>query len=122
LALIDVSELLVDPDFVDAISLITRTSTPNTYGENTLSESTVVSVGSVQPAAGKTVRRLPEQLQTANVSSFWFKGEIKTTDGGTTYPMILVFKGKRYQVQMVFDWTNFGQGWSEGVCIAEAIA
>ncbi len=119
MAQLGVTELMTDPDFVDTISVISRTPTVNSKGENSLSESTVNTVGSVQPASGKTLARLPEALRVANVSSFWVKGVIPVTGAGT-YPAILVFGSKRYAVQMVFDWSNFGEGYSEGTCVVEA--
>jgi hypothetical protein len=121
MALIDVSELLVDPDFVDPMSLITRTATVDSQGVNHIVEKLIQSIGSIQPASGKTLARLPEALRLADVSSFWFKGNIPVTGPGQ-YPSVLVFRGRRYQVQTVLDWTNYGQGWCEGTAVAEALS
>lgn len=118
MANIDITDLLVDPDFVDQLSLITRKPSVNSYGENYLEETTLDSVGSIQPADYKTLMRLPEALQKEDVSSFWFKGEIIAT-ADCRYPSLLVFRGKRYQVRQIADWTNWGQGWCEGICVAE---
>lgn len=118
MAQIDVTELLADADFVDHLSLIHRVSKLNNLGENTLEECLQPTFGSVQPASGKTLQRLPEALRVANVSSFWVKGEIKA-DGTSAYPDIISFRGRRYQVQTVMDWTNWGGGWCEGTCVAE---
>lgn len=117
-ALIDITDLLHDPDFVEAMSLITRVPTVNTLGENIISETTLNSIGSVQPTSGKDLLRLPEALRLLDVFTFWFQGEITATAPGK-YPMILVFKGKRYQVQKVLDWTSWGRSWSQGLAIAE---
>lgn len=121
MAQINVTELLTDPDFVDRIQLVTRKTTINSLGENVLQETVLSTVGSVQPAAGRVVQRLPEALRVANVSSFWFKGAIVAVAPGK-YSSVLVFKGTRYQVQLVFDWTNWGEGWCEGTCVAEVPA
>lgn len=121
MALVDVTPLLHDPDFVDVMQVITRTPTVNTKGENTIAEVTLNGVGSVQPASGKTIQRLPENLQIANVSSFWFQGVIIATAPGK-YPSIVVFRGQRYQVQLVMDWSNYGPGYTEGICVAEIAA
>lgn len=118
MALIDVTELLSDPDFVNEVTLVNRVPNVNDMGENTLVETGFVTVGSVQPASGKTISRLPEALRVANISSFWVKGEI-IADGSARYPDILVFNDKRYQVQTVNDWTNYGAGYSEGTCVVE---
>jgi hypothetical protein len=118
MAQIDVTEVLVDLDFVDPIQLIIRVPVVNYLGENVIEEAVRNSFGSVQPASGKSLSRIPEALRVANMSSFWFKGEIIAT-APEKYSSILVFKGQRYQVKNVFDWTNWGQGWCEGLCVAE---
>lgn len=118
MAQIDVTQLFGDPDFVDAMTVITRTPTVSSFGENIITETARKSVGCIQPASGKALQRLPESLRNANVSSFWFKGPIETT-GDCKYPSIIMYRGLRYQVQVVFDWTNWGAGWSEGTCIVE---
>lgn len=121
MAQINVTEMLTDPDFVDKIQLVTRVPSVNSYGESKLVSTTVDTIGSVQPASGRTLARLPESLRLANVSSFWFKGTIVASAPGK-YPSVLVFKGQRYQVQTVMDWTNWGEGWCEGTCVAEVPA
>ena len=115
---IDVTDLLADPDFVDALSLVHRVPNVDGFGRNQLSERSESTYGSVQPASGKTLQRLPEALRVANVSSFWIKGKI-VSDGSCQYPDVICFKGVRYAVQVVFDWTNWGQGWCEGTCVRE---
>jgi hypothetical protein len=118
LAQINVSDLLCDPDFVDPICLVTRTSTKNLLGENVITDCSVNTVGSVQPASYKTVQKLPEAMRVADVSSFWLKGTIIASAPGK-YASVIVFRGKRYQVQTVADWSNFGEGYTEGTCVAE---
>jgi hypothetical protein len=121
MANVDVTELLSDPDFVDPIQVITRSQRVDGLGEATYFETILNTFGSVQPANFKTVSKLPEALRVANVSSFFFKGEIIASEPGK-YASILVFRGKRYQVQTVADWTNFGAGYCEGTCVAEVPA
>lgn len=115
---IDVSDLLSDPDFTDDLVLIHRTPLVSDLGENSLLERSVPTIGSVQPASGKTLQRLPEALRVGDVSSFWLRGEIVTDQVGA-YPDIIQFRGKRYAVQSVMDYTNWGEGWCEGTCVRE---
>lgn len=115
---VDVSELLVDPDLVDPIIVIRRIPNIDEYGENKLKEQGFNTIGSVQPASGKTLQRLPDAFRVANVSSFWIKGKI-VSDGQCQYPDILVFNGVRFAVQVIFDWTNWGEGFCEGTCVRE---
>lgn len=121
MALVDVTELLYDPDFVDPVSIVHRTPSVNSYGENSLSESTVSTIGSVQPTTGKDLERIPEAIRFKDIRTFWVHGEIKS-DGTATYPDLLVWKGQRYEVVSLKDWTNFGLGWTEGFCVREAVA
>lgn len=121
MSLIDVTELLSDPDFVDAVQVIDRGTRVNSAGENDLDEEPYDTVGAVQPASGKVVNRLPDALRVANVMSFWIQGEITAAKPGE-YSCLLVFKGRRYQVQTVFDWTAAGAGWCEGTCVAQVVA
>lgn len=118
MAQIDVSDLMTDPDFVDPVQLISRTTQVNSRGENVLTETAQNTVGSVQPASYRTVQKLPEAMRVANVYSFWVKGTIVASEPGK-YASVLVFRGVRYQVQTVADWSNFGRGYTEGTCIAE---
>ena len=119
MALIDVTELLHDADFMDEIQIVSRGTAVNSLGENIVNESCRSAYGCVQPATGKALQRLPEALRIADVSSFWIQGNI-TISGNGKYPDILIWNEKRYQVQFVFDWHNWGPGLTEGTCIAES--
>lgn len=118
---IDVTEVLADPDFVDDVVHISRVPTINGLGENILSECKANTFGSVQPASGKTISRLPELFRVANLMSFWLQGEIVTSEPGK-YSDLLVYRGKTFQVQNVFDWSAWGEGWCEGTCVAQVPA
>jgi hypothetical protein len=115
---IEVSDILLDPDFVDQLVLIHRKPCVNEFGQNSLQETAYQTYGCVQPISGKTLQRLPDALRIANVKSFWIQGKI-VSDGTCQYPDVIVSCGVRYAVQMVFDWTNWGAGWSEGTCVQE---
>lgn len=121
MARIDVSELMIDPDFVDPVVLVHRTPTVTNLGENTLTELKVATVGSVQPASGQTILRLPDAMRVGDVNSFWVKGEI-VSDGSNEYPDLIQFQGVSYAVQTVNNWTNWGGGWSVGTCIRQRIS
>jgi galactose-6-phosphate isomerase len=118
---IDVTEILFDPDFSDEICLIDRVPTVDGFGRNILTEVKFDTVGCIQPASGKVIQRLPEDLRVANMSSFWLHAKIIATAPGK-YSSVLVFRGTRYLVQTVFDWSNFGEGFTEGICVAEVPA
>lgn len=120
MALIDTSILLSDPDFINPVIIVTRSVSVNSFGENVITETSVSTFGSVQPASGKQIQRLPEALRVANMSSFWIKGNISAGAPGK-YPDILIFNGVRYQVNSILDYSNYGEGYAEGTCTAEEI-
>ena len=118
MAFIDVSDLLLDPDFVNPVTLVHRTQIVGNNGLGQIMEECEETVGSVQPASGKTLNRLPDALRIQNVYSFYIKAGI-VADSSCDYPDIIQFKNKRYIVQQVSDYSNWGNGWAVGVCIAE---
>ena len=121
MAQIEVSELLHDADFVDNIIHIKRTSVVDNEGKNNISEIPVSSIGAVQPISGRDILRVPEALRVASMYTFFFKGKIIASAPGK-YSSILVFNCQRYEVQHVYDWSNYGPGFTEGVCVAEVPA
>ena len=121
MANVSVTELMSDPDFVDQIQVVTRTPYVDFLGQNKIQSMTSNTIGSVQPADFATVQKLPEAMRVENLYSFWVKMELVTSDPGK-YSSLLVFRGRRYQVKTVADWSNFGEGYSEGLCVVEAPA
>lgn len=118
-SLVDVSELMNDPEFVQPVTIVRRTPCVDSFGQNRLTESSICTHGSIQPVSGRALQRLPDALRVADVQSFWLKEPI-VVDGRNQYPDILVKNGVRFAVQLVFDWSSWGQGWSEGICVREA--
>lgn len=118
MAQIDVSELLLDADFIDNLTLIHRTTSVNDQGINVLAETSADTVGSVQPAPTKDIQRLPDALRMSDVRKFWIKAEI-LSDGDAQYPDLILFQGKRFQIINVEPWLNYGAGWNAGLCVWE---
>lgn len=119
MANIDVSDLLLDPDFVNNVQLIHRTVTVSSMGKNVIVEGAPIStVGSVQPASQQDILRLPESMRIKDVRAFWIKAAI-LSEGASQYPDIITFGGKRFQVYATEPWNNYGQGWNKGICVAE---
>jgi hypothetical protein len=117
---IDVSDVLNDPDFVDPMIIIRRTASVTALGENSLSERKINALGSVQPASGKTLSRLPEELRIENMMSFW-TNTLLSADKAGGYPDQIIYKNNRYNIKTVFDWSAWGDGWTEGLCVMERI-
>lgn len=121
MASLDVSQLLTDPTFVDAVTIIHREVLVDDLGQTQTTSQSQCTVGSVQPASGKTISRLPDDLRVADVREFFVKGKI-ISDGGCKYPDLLVFQGQSFEVQIVFPWSNFGLGYCEGIAVRKRAA
>jgi Na+/citrate or Na+/malate symporter len=109
---------MTDPDFVGQIQHVSRKTVQNSYGENILTDCTANTVGSVQPISTKDIQKIPEAMRIANMLTFFIKGTIVASAPGK-YSDILIFQGQRFQVMTVNDWSAWGAGYCEGMCIAE---
>lgn len=110
MARIDVSELMTDPDFVMNFKIIRRTPSVNQYGENELTTSEENASGSIQPATGETVKRLPEGVQLSDFKTIFTKAVIKADAAGKYVDQVEI-KGQRFNVFHVMAWEDFGAGW-----------
>lgn len=121
MALIDVSELLTDPDFTNTVTLIRRSSTVNTYGENTMVETSSSITAVVQGANTESLERVPEGARLSDLIDVYYKGQL-TAESPSGYADIIVWQGRRYQVfEVVEDFMNYGAGFTKAVCKLEAV-
>lgn len=119
MALIDVSSLMNDPDFVNKFTIIRRSSRVNTFGENELYDTYVSAIGSIQAGNGDTLLRLPEAARKQNAMTIYTKTELRSDECGG-YSDIILWKNQRFQVLVISPWSNFGEGWYMCDCIMEA--
>lgn len=120
MARIDVSDLLVDPDFIDRLILIKRASTINEYGEHVISETTCNIRASVQGMRTEDIERLPEGARLHDMITVYYRGELypERLNG---YADVVVWQGKRYQVVTVDEnFINFGAGFTRALCKMES--
>lgn len=111
MALIDVSELMLDPDFISSFNIVRRTPTVNSFGENSLAEVLIQNVkGSVQAVGKETAERLPEGINLKDFITIFTKTPVRA-DAVNGYPDVIIWEGLRYQVYQVLPWSNFGAGW-----------
>ena len=112
MAIIDVTELLGDADFVDSFSVIRRVNSVHNYGENVLSESTISAVGSIQPASPDDMQRLPDSVRRRDAITVYSVTRISPD----AYPDVVVWNGKKYQAQTSEDFGNYGAGYTKAIC------
>ena len=122
MALIDVSFLLIDPDFTDIITRIRRTQIINNYGEMILTEIPEEIIASVQSGNGtvNTLERFKEGAIVEDHIDVYYQGELFTENGPGTYCDIILWRGSRYQVKTIEEtFLNYGVGFTKAFCVLE---
>ena len=115
MALIDVSELMGDPDFIDIVTLKRRTSTVNSYGENTVASTSSSVYMVVQPASPDDLQRLPDSVRRRDAIKVWYTGTL-SADALNVYPDVITWGGRDYQVASTEPYGNWGAGYTQAIC------
>lgn len=123
MAKIDVSDLLVDPDFTDKVTLIHRSESVNAKGRAELTETpepTPITVV-VQNIDTEILDKYPDLATLSDKITVWYRG-VLTAESPNGYSDIIIWKGDRYFVKYVDeDYMNFGKGWTKAVCVLEKV-
>jgi hypothetical protein len=122
MALIDVSDLLRDPDFTNVVTLIRRASVVNQHGENVLTETSCSIVASVQGLNTADLERVPEGARLHDLITVYYRGDLQA-ESVNGYADVIVWRGHRYQVRTVDEeFMNFGAGFTRAICSMEEVS
>lgn len=115
-ALLDVSDVLVDPDLASTFTVIRRTQTVNTHGRAESNEETFEDVlGVVCSASKNDLERLPDFQQTGRhisiVTQFRLLASGKNRQADT-----VVWEGDSFVVQYLDPYPQYGQGFVQAIC------
>ncbi len=118
---IDVSSLLIDVDFTNTVTLVTRSASVNSDGLNVMSE-TQVDIDVVVTNLGKNqLEALPEGVRVTDAIAVYYRGEIRNEVLGG-YADVIVFNGQRYKaVSQLENWMHMGVGFTATLCVREAL-
>jgi hypothetical protein len=106
--LIDVSELMDDPDFARSFTLRRPAGAFSVDGVFASSYSDRQLVGIVQPATPREIQMLPEGSRLKDIISVWSASEMRGADGKAAESDILVVDGKSYRVVRAEPWAHAG--------------
>lgn len=110
MALLDVTELLLDPDCVSTFDLERRTEYVGSNGRATIAfERFPDLVGSIQPISGKTLELFPDLARASDQIEIYTMSRLLVATYRTAGDMI-VWQSRRYTVLAVRDFTNYGAG------------
>lgn len=116
---IDVSDLMLDPDFVDlaGITVIRRPETINSQGRSVVA-SPVTFVGviaSVIPVPDAPMIRGPDQQNLPNLIEVHTKFLLRGVSSGFQ-PDIVVWNGDQFVVNKVHNYSKYGAGFVQADC------
>ena len=119
MALIDVSDLIVDPDFSDSFVQIKRAVDIDDKGRMDLTETSFDRTGVIQDIDGATLKRFPEAADFESGIRVWCREQLEA-ESPSGYCDVVVWGGQRYLVKIVDqNFMNFGPGWTSALCSKE---
>lgn len=116
LPLLDVTEVLDDPHFLDTTAQLVRsTETVGAHGRSTVVEAAPVPLRAVVTVDPASLRRLPDGTRAQMAIMVWTRTELVSVQTGRPADSVL-WRGRRYQVMSVSDWSTYGQGFYSASC------
>jgi len=118
--LLDVSDVLSDPDFATVFDVV-RTTTAVSGGRTVLQSQTTANViGVVQPASTRELERLPEAERTRGAITIYTTFALNAGSAGFTADTVN-WNGSSYTVMSVDDWSQFGAGYVKALAQKQSI-
>lgn len=111
---IDVTDLLVDPDFCETVTLIRRSQTIDNNGVASNVETSSQITAVVTAMDGDMVRQ-PEGEYAKNSIVVHSITRLRGVTPGAV-PDIIVWHGNNYIVKRSNDWSDFGAGFTSATC------
>lgn len=118
MALIDVSDLTLDPDFCDSILVIRRETKPNNFGQSVFTERKISAYGSVQSLSDKDIGMLPEGITSMTTRKIITNKELFPMNANGTNDKV-IWKKSTYTVMGMKDWSNYGAGFFKYLLILD---
>lgn len=116
---LDVAEILVDPDFCQAVDVLRRAQDVNDYGEvgstiARLSMIAVITSDSSNLSIGTDEQNMPRRIVV--VTQFRLRGPAQVASGEAYLPDIVTWKGGQWEVDSVDDYSDYGIGFVQATC------
>lgn len=116
MAFLDVSDILLDPDFCDTrITCMRNTETVDSHGHAIISSSHTTFSGVVTNNNGDVLTRKAASEYTSGSINIRTTFQLQDGSAGRTADT-LIWGGRTYTVRNVKDFSNFGRGFVVAVC------
>ncbi len=116
--MIDVSELITDPDFAKTFTVRRRVQSVNDYGEVSHTETDFDVVGCIQAGSVSPLTRDPDYEMTHDDITVYSPVALIGLKQSNA-PDHILYRGNTYVVKKIYDWFDYGNGWC--AAIAEMI-
>lgn len=115
MALLDVSDVLEDPDFNDVFYRLIREQTVDEHGEASNTEQKKRCIGVITSDSGDKITRKPDGSFVTGTITIHTKTQLK--DGKDGFDADVVeWKKNRYNVILVNDYSHVGKGFVAATC------
>lgn len=108
MGLIDVTELLEDPDFAESFRLIRTTGQWNEGRFEVNAPESIPFYGPVQPPSSQDMEILPEGERLKGVMCFWVKGSEVYLTREDGIGDLFLWRGNHYKIIQVNQWADYG--------------
>lgn len=116
---LDVTEVILSPEFMDAFTVIRRQETISNKGRSVVTLTPISVKGVITTPGPNALFREPEQQTMGHailvVTKFRLRGPSKS--GGQSFqPDIVLFNGNHYVVTHLNEYSRYGAGFVEAQC------
>jgi galactose-6-phosphate isomerase len=115
--LLDVTEVLADPDLADTFSVLRRTETINASGEVVVTSQQINGVVGVVTAGSESLSRGEDFQSLTKTLSVTTTFRLQGPSPGRQ-PDIVLWGGSQFLVTFIDDFTHFGKGHVEAECVS----
>lgn len=120
MALIDVTQLLYDPDLIDIFSVISSTAVVNSAGVMVITQGSPVPARGVVIPGRSNMRRLDDGTRVEAYidiyTTYRLNGGTKADDANSAPADIVIWQSRKYTVAAVEHWEDFGAGFVHASC------
>lgn len=116
--LLDISELMGDPDFFNDITIVRSTQSVDMNGRVTNTPGVYQSYGCVQPAPEYQLQQLPDEGRASSYISVVTPSRLFVNAEGMAADQV-IWSDMTWRVVKVRDWSTWGNGFVEAICALE---
>lgn len=118
---LDVTDILLDPDFADVIHVTRRPYTIDVNGRPVITPQLLCPIGVITQGTPKGFEQQPDAqvgkaMITVHAFEFQFY-EVETGKASSFQPDLITYNGSIYTVTKVYNWSRYGKGFT--ACQAE---